>query len=173
MLGKRRQVTTSGTDSLPHTPQSHFSGSHLIHILHLSVLIRLRGLTEGPVVPFVVLIFAFDLHLDLLALTKLLVALLDQDASAKLLWCGWWREVACKKKVQIVQVAISNRRVQRLILSRSPYLVHLAGSQPSQQRQSHASRSAHMPHVPFLFPLPPSSSHALGILPTQRDISPS
>lgn len=72
----------------------NFFGSHLIHILHLSVLIRLRVLPMVSFLPLVVLVLTFNLHLDLLALTKLLVALLDQDASAKLLWCGWWREVA-------------------------------------------------------------------------------
>lgn len=80
---------------------STFLGSYLVHILHLCVLIRLWGLPLVSFLPFVIFILTFNLHLNLLALAKLLVALLDQDTSTKLLWCGWWGEVAWKNKAQM------------------------------------------------------------------------
>lgn len=54
----------------------------------------------------------------------------------------------------------------------SYYLVRWAGNPQSQPLQSHASRFEHTPPVLFLFPPPPSSSHAPGTLPTQHGTSP-
>lgn len=68
--------------------------SYLIHVLHLCILIWLRGLAFIPIHPFIILILTLNLHLHILTLAILLVALLDQDTSTKLLWCGRWGEVA-------------------------------------------------------------------------------
>lgn len=67
--------------------------SYLIHVLNLSVLVGLRGLAVVPALSLVLFVFTLNLHLHLLALAVLFVALLDQDTSAELLWCGWWWEV--------------------------------------------------------------------------------
>lgn len=71
-----------------------FSSSHLIHVLDLCILIRLRGMAFLTVLPLIVLILTLNLHLHLLALAIFFVTLLDQDASAKLLRCGRRGEVA-------------------------------------------------------------------------------
>lgn len=68
--------------------------SHLIHVLYLCVLIRLRGMAFVTVLPFIILILTLNLHLHLLTLAIFFVTLLDQDASTKLFWCGRWGEVA-------------------------------------------------------------------------------
>lgn len=46
----------------------------------------------------IIFVLTLNFHLHLLALAILLVALLDQDASAKLLRCGRWWEVAWAKR---------------------------------------------------------------------------
>lgn len=81
-------------DSLQDRPANYFISSYLIHVLHLCILIRLRGLAFIPVLPPIILILTLNLHLHLLTLAILLIALLDQDASTKLLGCGRWGEVA-------------------------------------------------------------------------------
>lgn len=71
-----------------------FISSHLIHVLYLCILIRLRGMAFVTVRPFIVLILTLNLHLHLFTLAIFFVTLLDQDASTKLLWCGRRGEVA-------------------------------------------------------------------------------
>ena len=78
--------------------------THLVHVLQLSVLIRLSRVTFLPILPLIVIILALHLHLHLLTLAVLLVALLDQEARTQLLRSGGRGEVTCGERQEVVTV---------------------------------------------------------------------